>query len=116
MPGGDEKKTKWVAQGAFDLMQWRSGDGGHVADGTVTDKRSMSGGKAGVTAEASKSGDAYTVTFTRKLAGGVEMSPGKKVPFGIGIHADNAGGRFHHVSLEYTLGIGTDGDVKAVKQ
>ena len=35
---------------------------------------------------------------------------------GIGIHADNAGGRFHHVSLEYTLGIGTDGDVKAVKQ
>lgn len=116
MPGGDEKKSKWVAQGAFDLMQWRSGDGGQVADGTVTDKRSMSGGKAGVTAEASKSGDAYTVTFTRKLAGGVEMSPGKKVPFGIGIHADNSGGRFHHVSLEYTLGIGTDGDVKAVKQ
>lgn len=116
MPGGDDKKTKSVAQGSFDLMQWRSGDGGKVADGTVSDKRSMEGGKAGVTAEASKTGDTYTVTFTRKLAGGVSLAPGKAVPFGIGIHADNSAARFHHVSLEYTLGIGTDGDVKAVKQ
>ena len=116
MPGGDEQKTKSVSQGSFDLMQWRSGDGGKVADGTVSDKRVMDTGKAGVTAEAGKSGDNYTVTFTRKLAGGVAMAPGKTVPFGIAIHADHAGARFHHVSFEYKLGIGTDGDVKAVKQ
>ncbi len=116
MPGADEKKTKHVSAGAYDLMQWRSGNGGKASDGMVSDKRSMDGGKAGVTAEASKAGDLWTVTFTRKLAGGVNMVPGKAVPFGIAIHADNAAGRFHHVSFGHKLGLGGDGNVKAVKQ
>ena len=62
-------------------------------------------------AEGSKSGDTYTVTFTSKNPG-----EGKAVPFGIAIHGDHASGRFHHVSLGYTLGVGADGDVKALKQ
>ncbi|MGB8884561.1 MAG: hypothetical protein WCC44_11885, partial [Azonexus sp.] len=62
------------------------------------------------------SGDTYTVTFTRKLAGGVNLAPGKAVPFGVAIHADHAGGRFHHVSFGQTIGLGADGDVKAAKQ
>ncbi|MGA9394710.1 MAG: ethylbenzene dehydrogenase-related protein [Azonexus sp.] len=114
MPGADDKKTKYVTAGAMDLMQWSSS--GKVADGSVTDKRSMEGGKAGVTAEGGKSGDTYTVTFTRKLAGGVNLAPGKAVPFGVAVHADHAGGRFHHVSFGHTIGLGADGDVKAVKQ
>ena len=114
MPGADDKKTKYATPGAMDLMQWASG--GKVADGSVTDKRSMEGGKAGVTAEGSKSGDTYTVTFTRKLAGGVNLAPGKAVPFGVAIHADHSGGRFHHVSFNQTIGLGVDGDVKAAKQ
>ena len=114
MPGADDKKTKYATPGAMDLMQWASG--GKVADGSVTDKRSMEGGKAGVTAEGTKSGDTYTVTFTRKLAGGVNLAPGKAVPFGVAIHADHAGGRFHHVSFNQTIGLGVDGDVKAAKQ
>ena len=100
MPGADDKKTKYATPGAMDLMQWKSGGGG----------------KAGVTAEGAKAGDTYTVTFTRKLAGGVNLAPGKAVPFGIAIHADNAGGRFHHVSFGHKLGLGADGDVKAAKQ
>lgn len=116
MPGADDKKLKYVKEGAYDLMQWRSGKGGKAADGSVTDKRAMDGGKADVKAEGSKAGDTYTVTFTRKLAGGVAMAEGKVVPFGIAIHADHAVGRFHHVSFGYKLGIGTEGDVKAVKQ
>ena len=116
MPGADDKKTKYATPGAMDLMQWKSGGGGKAVDGTVTDKRSMEGGKAGVTAEGSKSGDTYTVTFTRKLDGGVKLTPGKAVPFGVAIHADHAGGRFHHVSFNHTIGLGVDGDVKAVKQ
>ena len=92
------------------------GDGGKALDGAVTDKRNMEGGKAGVTAEGAKAGDTYTVTFTRKLAGGVNLAAGKAVPFGVAVHADNAGGRFHHVSFGHTLGLGADGDVKAVKQ
>ncbi len=63
-----------------------------------------------------KAGDTYTVTFTRKLAGNAVLAPGKAVPFGIAIHADNAGGRFHHVSFGHTIGLGADGDVKAAKQ
>lgn len=116
MPGADDKKTKYVTAGAYDLMQWRSGNGGKASDGMVNDKRHMDGGKAGVTAEGSKAGDVWTVTFTRKLAGGVNLVPGKPVPFGIAIHADNAAGRFHHVSFGHKLGLGADGDVKAVKQ
>ena len=116
MPGANDKKTKYVTPGAMDLMQWRSGDGGKASDGTVTDKRSMDGGKAGVTAEGVKAGDTYTVTFTRKLAGGVNLAPGKAIPFGVAIHADHAGGRFHHVSFGHTIGLGTDGDIKAAKQ
>ena len=114
MPGGDDKKTKYVTAGAMDLMQWTSS--GKTIDGSVTDKRNMEGGKAGVTAEGSKSGDTYTVTFTRKLAGGVNLAPGNAVPFGVAVHADHAGGRFHHVSFGHTIGLGTDGDVKATKQ
>ena len=116
MPGADEKKTKYVSAGAMELMQWKSSAGGKAVDGMVSDKRNMESGKAGVTAEAAKAGDVTTVTFTRKLAGGVNLVPGKAVPFGIAIHADNAGGRFHHVSFGHTLGLGADGDVKAAKQ
>lgn len=113
MPGADDKKTKYVAAGAMDLMQWTSG--GKSADGFVADKRHMDGGKAGASAEGSKAGDTYTVTFTRKLAGNAVLAAGKTVPFGIAIHADHAGGRFHHVSFGHTIGLGADGDVKAAK-
>ncbi len=107
-------KTKYTKSGVYDLMQWASS--GKVSDGSVTDKRAMEGGKAAVKAEGAKSGDLWTVTFTRKLAGGVVLAAGKPVHFGIAVHADNAAGRFHHVSFGHTLGLGADGDVKAVKQ
>lgn len=116
MPGAADTKTKYATPGAMDLMQWKSGGGGKAVDGAVTDKRNMEGGKAGATAEGAKAGDTYTVTFTRKLAGNAVLAPGKAVPFGIAIHADNAGGRFHHVSFGHTIGLGADGDVKAAKQ
>ena len=114
MPGADDKKTKYTKEGAYELMQWKSAKGAKAVDGTVTDKRNMEGGTAGVKAEGSKAGDTYTVTFTRKLSGPVVE--GKSVPFGIAVHADHATGRFHHVSLGYKLGLGADGDIKAVKQ
>ena len=116
MPGAAETKTKYATPGLMELMQWRSGNGGKAVDGAVSDKRNMEGGKAGVSAEGAKAGDTYTVTFTRKLAGGVNLAPGKAIPFGLAIHADNAGGRFHHVSFGHTIGLGVDGDVKAAKQ
>jgi hypothetical protein len=110
MPGADDKKTKYTAAGAYELVQWAS-KGNKVFDGSITTERKMSGGTSGAKAEGTKSGDSYTITYTLKNPG-----EGKTVPFGIAVHADNASGRFHHVSLGYKLGIGADGDVKAIKQ
>jgi hypothetical protein len=110
MPGADNKKTKYTKEGAYELVQWAS-KGNKVSDGSVTTERKMSGGTTGAKVEGGKSGDGYTLTFTRKNPG-----EGKTVPFGFAIHADNASGRFHHVSMGYTLGIGADGDIKVTKQ
>jgi hypothetical protein len=111
MPGADDKKTKYATEGAYEFMQWRSAKGAKVADGIVSSDRKMAGGTLGAKAEGSKSGDTYTVTFTRKNPG-----EGKVVNFGLAVHGDHATGRFHHVSLGYTVGVGVDADVKAVKQ
>jgi hypothetical protein len=111
MPGADDKKTKYTKDGAYELMQWKSAKGTKAVDGSVTDKRNMEGGTMGVKAEGTKSGDIYTVTFTRKNPG-----EGKSIPMGFAIHADHATGRFHHVSMGYILGIGASGDIKATKQ
>ena len=111
MPGGADKKTKYTKEGSYELMQWKSAKGAKVADGTVTSERKMDGGTLGAKAEGAKAADTYTVIFTRKNPG-----EGKTIPFGLAVHGDNASGRFHHVSLGYTLGVGADGDVKAVKQ
>ena len=58
--------------------------------------------------------------FARKLAGGGEgdiaLASGKTVNFGFAIHDDHAAGRFHHVSLGYTLGIDAMADIGAVKR
>lgn len=125
MPGADDKKTKYVANANlaggqfYDLFQWKSGKGAKPVDGYIADKRVMEGGKALVKAEGEKKGDTWTVTFTRKLSGGegdLVLAEGQTVPFGFAIHDDHAAGRFHHVSLGYTLGIGAKANVTAVKQ
>jgi len=120
----DDTKTKYVAGGDiktgmfYDLIQWTSKGAKH--DGYIADKRVMDGGKALVDAKGEKKGDQQVVTFTRKLAGGapgdITMAAGKSYNFGFAIHDDYTHGRFHHVSLGYTLGLGADADVKAVKQ
>lgn len=87
--------------------------------GHVADKREMTGGSALVEAKGDKKGDTWTVTFTRKLAGGtgdVALAAGKTVNFGMAIHDDHTHGRFHHVSMGYSLGIDAKADIAAVKQ
>jgi len=120
----DDKKTKYVKDGAlaggkfYDLVQWTSGKGAKF-DGFVADKRVMEGGKALVEAKGEKKGDEWVVVFTRKLTGGdgdVALASGKTVNFGFAIHDDHAAGRYHHVSLGYTLGVDTKADISANKQ
>lgn len=124
MPGADDKKTKYVTGGSvaggnyYDLIQWKSAKGAKAVDGYVADKRVMEGGKALVSAEGKKDGDTWTVTFTRKLAGGegdIAMASGKTYNMGFAIHTDHAAGRFHHVSFGYSLGIDTKADITAAK-
>ena len=125
MPEGkDDKKTKYVVGGSvasgkfYDLIQWTSKGG--KSDGYVADKRVMDGGKGLVEARGEKKGDEWVVVFTRKLAGGGEgdiaLAPGKTYNFGFAIHDDHTVGRFHQVSLGYTLGVDTKGDITAGKQ
>jgi hypothetical protein len=124
MPDGkDDTKTKYVPGGSlasgkfYDLVQWTS-KGGKV-DGHVAEKRVMEGGKALVDVKGENKGGQWTVVFTRKLAGGdgdVALAAGKVVNFGFAIHDDHTIGRFHHVSLGYTLGIDAKADLTAAKQ
>ncbi len=120
----DDKKTKYVKDGNlasgkyYDLMQWTSKGAKH--DGYVADKRVMEGGKALLEAKGEKKGDDWSVVFTRKLAGGgdgdIALASGKTYNFGFAIHDDHTVGRFHHVSLGYTLGIDAKADINAAKQ
>jgi hypothetical protein len=124
MPDGkDDKKTKYVAGGAlaggkyYDLLQWTSKGG--KFDGYVADKRVMEGGKALIDAKGEKKGDEWVVVFTRKLAGGegdIALASGKSYNFGFAIHDDHTAGRYHHVSLGYTLGLDAKADITAAKQ
>ncbi|MDP3084125.1 MAG: ethylbenzene dehydrogenase-related protein [Rubrivivax sp.] len=120
----DDKKTKYVKGASlatgkyYDLLQWTSKGVKH--DGHVADKRVVDGGKLLLDAKGEKKGDEWVVTFTRKLSGGGEgdiaLAPGKTYNFGFAIHDDHASGRFHHVSLGYTLGIDAKADISAAKQ
>jgi hypothetical protein len=125
MPGvSDDKKTKYVTGGSvasgkyYDLLQWKS-KANKGTDGYVADKREMTGGTALIEAKGEKKGDTWTVTFARKFTGGsgdVALAAGKTINFGMAIHDDHTHGRFHHVSMGYSLGIDTKADITAVKQ
>ena len=109
-----------LKEGKFmDLMQFRSKE--KAIDGYVLETRHMDGGKSLIKADGKKSGKHWTVVFERTLAAGGKgdhtIAAGKLYNIGFAIHDDNADGRFHHVSLGYTLGLdNADADFNAVKQ
>jgi Ethylbenzene dehydrogenase len=118
----DDKRTKYVKDGSlasgkfYDLLQWTSKGG--KFDGYVADKRVMEGGKALAEAKGEKKGDEWVVVFTRKFSGGegdIALASGKTYNFGFAIHDDHTIGRFHHVSLGYTLGLDAKADISASK-
>ncbi len=111
-----------LKEGKFmDLIQFNSGKGEKAVDGHVLDSRHMGGGKSLIKAEGKKSGNHWTVVFERTLAAGGPgdhtIAAGKLYNIGFAIHDDNAAGRFHHVSLGYTLGLdNAEANFNAVKQ
>lgn len=115
-----ELDTK-LAEGVFmDLVRYRSGDGGRTESGSILAERILSESdkmsSTGVLADG-----IWTVTITRPLKatepGGVSFEPGTLYTMGFAIHDDYTSARFHHVSLEYRLGLdNADAEINVVKQ
>lgn len=121
MSEGDDGKSKYVAGGSladgvfYDLLQWRSGED-KAYDGHVAAERVMTGGSALERATGKLEGDTWIVVFKRKFKGGqgdVTLRKGGVYNIGVAIHDDHAAGRYHHVTMGYTLGIDAEADIVA---
>jgi cytochrome c-type protein NapC len=102
----------------MDLLRYRSG--GKPENGSVLEQRIMTGGVE-LNADGVLSGDTWTVVMSRPLKSGkpgdVDIESGKLYTIGLAIHDDYTSARFHHVSLEYTLGLDNDkATINAVKR
>lgn len=109
-----------LKEGKFlDLARYKSGKGGVSEDGYILAERVLKQ-DGGAKFEGKKEGDNWVVTMTRKLKTGQpgdhDLVDGKVYTVGFAIHDDYAWGRYHHVSLDMRLGLGADGEIKAVKQ
>jgi nitrate/TMAO reductase-like tetraheme cytochrome c subunit len=106
-------------QGTFmDLARFRSA--GKHESGHVLEQRVMVGGQPVVFAGERKDG-AWAVTMRRPLKaekpGYAFFEPGKLYTISVAIHDDFTTARFHHVSLELTLGLDNrEAQINAVKQ
>lgn len=122
MGGWDKLKpeaeyAQLLKEGTFlEMWQFRSGEPPRA--GHVLEARRLKAAPG--LAEGRNEGGRWTVTFTRKLAGGAgshAFAAGKTLNFGFAIHDDHADWRHHHVSLGYTLGLDNPkATVNAVKQ
>lgn len=111
-----------LIEGKFmDLIQFSSGKDEKAVDGYVLDSRHMGGGRSLIRTEGKKDGNHWSVVFERTLAAGSPgdhaIVAGRLYNIGFAIHDDHAAGRFHHVSLGYTLGLdNAEANFNAVKQ
>lgn len=124
MPDGTKDKLKYVKDASladgvyYDLLQWRSGEDKKY-DGHVADTRVMEGGTALQRAEGTLDGDTWTVVFERKFTGGqgdIALKRGEVYNIGAALHDNHAAGRFHHVTMGYSLGIDAEADIVAKSQ
>ena len=90
----------------MDLIRYRSG--GTAENGYVLAQRVMDG-DAGITASGGLNGGTWTVEMSRPLAAqgdkDVALESGQLYIVGFALHDDFTSARFHHVSLEFTLGL-----------
>jgi cytochrome c-type protein NapC len=102
----------------MDLMRFRSKAG--AENGHVLEQRVNIGGVA-ADMSGRLDGDTWTVVMSRPLKsdkpGDVTLEPGKTYIVNFALHDDHSNARFHHVSLEWRLGLGTnDAEINAVKR
>jgi cytochrome c-type protein NapC len=124
--GGDALKPAGELQQlrneGYYLEYWQArlnpGQPAQAATGEIFDKRAEI--PNAVTTEATYAGGTWSVTLAGKLAGGAGMiafKPGQEYQVGIAIHAGHTAHRFHYVSFERTLAIGSgNAEFVAVKK
>lgn len=87
-------------------------------DGWVFDDRGWEE-KGGVEASGSWANGKNSIVFKRRLVSAdphdVSFNEGDTISIGVAIHEDRASKRKHYVSFPFSVGIGADGDVKALK-
>lgn len=109
-----------MAEGAYmDVTRIKSG-GDVVEAGSVLAERLLAA-DGDATGTATLEGDVWTVEITRPLKasqpGGVDLQPGTLYTAGFAIHDDYTSARFHHVSLEYKLGLDNpEAEINVVKK
>lgn len=90
----------------MDLIRFRSGAA--AENGEVLAERKMEGG-AEISAQGSLEGGIWTVEISRPLEstapGDVSIKAGELYTVGFALHDDFTSARFHHVSLEFKLGL-----------
>jgi hypothetical protein len=96
---------------------WQEGD---VLPGRLLSREDASGSAAdNDDVRGSWENSVWTVTWARPLDTGnpddKALSEGNVYNIGLAVHDDNVTTRFHFVSFPFTLGIGTEADVEAVK-
>lgn len=121
----DEKEIEaLLASGVYlDGWQWRGGRDnlpGKGLDGNILAARKMDD-QPSLVAKGEFADGAYTVTMVRRLnpggAGNKALVPGNLYTVGFAIHDDYASARFHHVSMNYTLGFDDpNANINAVKK
>lgn len=114
-----ELKKELDSGGLIDLWSLEL-TGGEVKpyDGWIFEDRRWET-KRDVQGQGTWAGNRYTVTFKRKLrtssAYDVQFKDGDVVSMGLAIHEDGAKKRRHYVSFSFTMGLGTEADIKARK-
>ncbi|MCC7167281.1 MAG: NapC/NirT family cytochrome c [Rhodospirillales bacterium] len=103
----------------MELSRFKSGKG-QSESGYVLEKRVMEGGVP-TAYQGGLANGVWTVVMTRPLAAGKpgfqDLAPGKLYTVGFALHDDFTNARFHHVSLEYKLGLdNAEAQINAVKQ
>ncbi|MBC7952842.1 MAG: cytochrome c-552 precursor [Rhodospirillaceae bacterium] len=126
--GGDSQKPQealdaMFAEGQF-IEYWQArlkpGAPAVAADGVALNKR-QDNAKPAVTVEAKQVGGKWVVEMSRPLKvadpAHKELAAGKTYTVGFAVHEDFAAGRYHQVSLEYTLVLDAgEADFVAVKK
>ncbi len=113
----EELETVMKESSFLDLYRFNSGTVGE--NGHIAASRSMGDGGT-FTATGSLQGKNWTVTMIRPLAadkpGDIAIEPGKMYTVGFAIHDDHTDARFHHVSLEFNLGLDNEeAEINVVK-